>query len=88
MIPVIKRERGKRLPEGAVYVGRGSRWGNPYRIGEHGTREEVIAEYRAYIERHPTLVDELRARHPSALACWCAPLACHGDVLAALLARP
>lgn len=30
----IKRERTKgwRAPEGAVYVGRGSRWGNPTRV--------------------------------------------------------
>lgn len=29
-----KRTKGWRMPEGAVYVGRGSRWGNPYRIGD------------------------------------------------------
>jgi hypothetical protein len=27
-----KRTRGWRMPEGAVYVGRGSRWGNPWTI--------------------------------------------------------
>lgn len=29
-----KRTKGWRMPEGAVYVGRGSKWGNPYRIGD------------------------------------------------------
>lgn len=29
-----KRTRGWRMPEGAVYVGRGSVWGNPFRIGQ------------------------------------------------------
>ena len=28
-----KRTKGWRMPEGAVYVGRGTRWGNPFRIG-------------------------------------------------------
>ena len=28
------------LPLNAVYIGRGSKWGNPYVIGKHGTREE------------------------------------------------
>ncbi|WP_146081034.1 DUF4326 domain-containing protein [Pseudoclavibacter sp. AY1H1] len=36
-----KRTKGWRMPEGAVYVGRGSRWGNPFRIAEHG-RERAI----------------------------------------------
>ena len=29
-----KRTKGWRMPEGAVYVGRPSRWGNPYRCGD------------------------------------------------------
>lgn len=29
-----KRTKGWRMPEGALYVGRGSRWGNPFKIGE------------------------------------------------------
>lgn len=28
-----KRTKGWRMPEGAVYVGRGSRWGNPWKVG-------------------------------------------------------
>ena len=28
-----KRTKGWRMPEGAVYVGRGSRFGNPFRVG-------------------------------------------------------
>lgn len=29
-----KRTKGWRMPEGAVYVGRGTQWGNPYRVGD------------------------------------------------------
>jgi hypothetical protein len=66
-----------------VYIGRPSVWGNPFVIGKDGTRLEVIAKYRAYLQGQPSLMararQELRGK---VLACWCAPLACHGDVLA------
>jgi hypothetical protein len=29
-----KRTKGWKMPEGAIYVGRGSKWGNPFVIGE------------------------------------------------------
>ena len=85
MIPVIRRSRREKLPEGAVYIGRPSRWGNPFKLGPDLTRDEMIARYRMYIAEHPELVDQLAAREPKMLACWCAPLPCHGDVLAELL---
>lgn len=28
-----QRTKGWKMPEGAIYVGRPSRWGNPYRVG-------------------------------------------------------
>ena len=31
-----------------VYIGRGSKWGNPYVIGKDGNRDEVIEKYRLY----------------------------------------
>jgi hypothetical protein len=65
----------------AVYVGRPSKWGNPYVVGADGTREEVIERYRAYLLENPELraaLSELRGRN---LVCWCAPLPCHADVL-------
>jgi hypothetical protein len=64
-----------------VYIGRPSKWGNPYEIGRDGTRYEVINKYREYIKTKFTtkeIVDELRGK---ILGCWCAPLECHGDVL-------
>jgi hypothetical protein len=69
------------IPAGAVYIGRGSKWGNPFVIGPDGTREDVVAKYRDYLLHHPTLalqVNELQGRD---LVCFCSPQACHGDVL-------
>ena len=66
-----------------VYVGRPSKWGNPFTIGRDGTRAQVIAKYRAWILTQPDLVEAARRElRGKVLACWCAPLACHAEVLA------
>lgn len=67
-----------------VYIGRGSKWGNPFKIGEHGTRADVIAKYKAYLENNPTLLADLPELSGKRLGCYCKPLACHGDILAAM----
>lgn len=83
-----KRTKGWRMPEGAVYVGRPTRWGNPYWVGSWRPNapaaghiesvEEAVEHYRQLVA--PWLpLDELRGK---ALACFC-PLdqPCHADVL-------
>jgi hypothetical protein len=64
-----------------IYIGRGSKWGNPFVIGEHGTREEVISKYEEWIRNNPSLLDDLPELKDKVLGCWCAPKPCHGDVL-------
>lgn len=66
-----------------AYVGRPTIWGNPFEIGRDGTREEVIEKYRQYLVAHPYLIAKAReVLRGKVLACWCAPLPCHADVLA------
>ena len=72
------------IPEGAVYVGRPTKWGNPFEMGKHGTREEVVAKYKAWITNQPELMAALHELKGKDLICWCAPEACHADVLLAL----
>lgn len=67
-----------------VYIGRPSKWGNPFVIGQDGTREEVIAKYREHLLRQPELMKALPELRGKILGCWCSPAACHGDVLAEL----
>lgn len=67
-----------------VYIGRGSKWGNPFVIGTDGTREEVIAKYRAYLATRPGLIAALPELSGKVLGCWCSPKACHGDILVEL----
>lgn len=65
-----------------VYIGRGSIWGNPFKIGADGTREEVIEKYRQYLIENPELVIHTAQLKGKILGCFCTPLPCHGDILA------
>ena len=68
-----------------VYIGRPSKWGNPFLIGKDGTREEVTEKYRQFILKHPQLIEDLYELKGKVLGCWCAPNSCHGDVLIELM---
>ncbi|MHB1201323.1 MAG: A1S_2505 family phage non-structural protein [Polaromonas sp.] len=76
---------GRPMPMGSVYVGRGSALGNPFVIGEHGTREEVIAAYGAWLDaeiakRNPVVLTALAGlREDSSLLCYCTPAPCHAE---------
>lgn len=71
--------------EGAVYIGRPTIFGNPYRIGPDGDRAAVIEQYQAYFDQRVDEDDEFRRAVLGLLgrdlACHCAPLLCHGDVI-------
>lgn len=75
VLRVYNRHAG--APADAVFVGRGSPWGNPFRIGHDGTREECIEKFKYHTL--PTL--DLRPLVGKSLVCFCAPRACHGDLL-------
>ena len=76
------------LPVGGLYIGRGSKWGNPFVIGRDGTREDVVGLHlmwlRGQIEapegQIPPTFREIRAAlSQQPLLCFCAPKLCHGD---------
>ena len=85
MAVLNKYHHGNKVPEGAVNIMRGSPWGNPFVIGQHGDRAEVVKRYRAWLWREiktrPGFADLVRDLHGRDLCCCCAPAACHGDVL-------
>lgn len=70
-----------------VYIGRGSIWGNPFKIGRDGTREEVVQKYGEWIQSRPDLLARLDELKDKVLGCFCHPKACHGDVLIELLQK-
>ena len=82
-----KRTKGWRMPPNTVYVGRPTKWGNPWTVIEFGA-ERAVALFEKMVIRHREMaqergltksVHELRGKD---LACWC-PLdaPCHADVL-------
>lgn len=66
-----------------VRVDRRTRWGNPFHIGRDGSRYDVIRRYAAYLMTQPDLLADLSTLRGKTLACWCAPDACHAEVLRA-----
>jgi hypothetical protein len=83
-----KRTKGWRMPPNTVYVGRPTKWGNPFKQGPDGNIDTVLFRYKQWLEGEledrPHLLDELKGKD---LACWC-PLdkACHADILLRRLA--
>lgn len=81
----------RRTDDWDVYVGRPSAFGNPF-THERGrtlaqftvaSREEAIRRFEEWLMGQPDLLARVRVElRGKRLACWCAPLACHGDVLA------
>jgi hypothetical protein len=95
----LSRKKGWRLPPNTVTVARPTRWGNPFVIGEHGTRAECVGLYGKLIAGNKVTVGDPAALKATRayvaehigellgknLACWC-PLdePCHADVLMSL----
>jgi hypothetical protein len=75
------------MPPNTVYVGRPTKWGNPYKVGEFDSGfgrklslQDCLGLYELFLNSHDApSIEELRGKD---LACWC-PLdkPCHADVL-------
>ena len=79
-----------------VYIGRGSKWGNPYTTIQDKdtmaseiveTSEEAISKYREHVLNTPELMESLDELEGKTLGCFCKPKPCHGDVLLELLTQ-
>jgi len=81
---VLNKHKDK-VPAGAIYIGRGSVWGNPFILGRDGTRDEVCEKYRHYLKQQidcgTISLQNLVSLHNKDLVCFCKPLRCHGDTL-------
>lgn len=80
-----KRKGHPAAPQGSVYVGRPSKWGNPFPMALEAHRQYSIDRYREWLVKNPDgqkiaalARKELRGKN---LVCWCAPAPCHADVL-------
>lgn len=94
MITVINRHHN-------FYIGRGSPLGNRFVIGQHGTRDEVIAMYKVELlekikNKDKVVCDELNKIYKAAksgynvtLECFCKGFAenCHGDIIKEIIEK-
>lgn len=78
-----------------VYIGRPSKWGNPFAVKAGtlaafrvATVDEALARYEAWLRDQPALMASLVELRGKTLGCWCKPGLCHGDVLARLADAP
>ena len=82
MPKLYNMRRPHEVPKDAVYIGRPSKWSNPFQIGIDGTRREVVDKYAVMIMQDVELFaaarEELAGKD---LVCWCTPALCHGNIL-------
>lgn len=80
--PQIWNRHNGNAPAGAVYIGRGTPWGNPFKIETGVNRDMVCDSFEEYVQSKPDLIakikKELKGKH---LLCSCAPKRCHGETL-------
>ena len=83
---IVANKRDIEPLPGDVYIGRPSRWGNPFKVAAEDERSEAIERYRDRLaedlEQNRTTAADLCTLAGRRLVCWCAPKPCHGDVLA------
>jgi len=70
-----------------VLIDRTTKWGNPFRIGPDGDRDEVCNKYEKWLPTQPDLMAAICELRGKTLGCWCKPERCHGDFLVELANR-
>ncbi len=93
---VVRRHRGQPLPANTKYVGRPGKYGNPWKVGEDGSREDCVGFFNLFIRHaiddtrvypeYANIIEDLQGKN---LACWCHdwdgeggnPMYCHADIL-------
>ena len=82
VIHIRSAPAGFKINPDYVYIGRPSKWGNPYSVSMGRTK--CINLFREYLTSMPKLMIALPELRGKTLVCYCKPRACHGDVLAEL----
>jgi len=77
----------------SVYVGRNTThgatiFGNPFKIGEHGTRDDVCDKFAASLPNRPDILAAIPSLRGKVLVCHCYPYRCHAMTLADLANQP
>jgi hypothetical protein len=95
-MPIVKNKRAGALGPDDVYVGRPTKWGNPFTHLTNSSqaqyivesREEAIEAYKEWLLGQPELLEQIKDLRGKNLVCWCAPKACHAEILLELANSP
>jgi hypothetical protein len=78
----VWNKKTEKPPKDAVYIGRPSRWGNPFSMRFESQRPFVIQRFREWLDQNPQIKEEIRRElRGKDLVCFCFPKACHGDII-------
>lgn len=90
----LKRSRGVVIQDCDIYIGRRinmggwslpeSKWANPFKVNTPTDLPESLRLYEQHVRSNPDMISCLHQLSGKRLGCWCAPNACHGDVLVKL----
>lgn len=80
-IPCVVHIKDPNTNKPRKYIGRGSKWGNQFKIGIDGNRKDVIRKHKSSLLQNEELIKSLPELAGHELACFCKPKACHGDTL-------
>jgi hypothetical protein len=73
------------IPPEAIYIGRGSIWGNPFPMSKEVSREECLSRYKVWVKdqilQGNYTLEQLASLYNMDLVCYCSPKPCHGHVL-------
>lgn len=73
------------IPPEAIYIGRGSIWGNPFPMSKETSREECLEKYKEWVKQEVIkgnyTLEQLASLYNKDLVCYCSPKPCHGHVL-------
>lgn len=85
-----KRNVQAEIPLDAVYVGRPTQWGNPFKVEKMG-RAAAVGHFEVWFQAPEQWALRQAARNELTgkdLVCWCDPLdLCHADILLAYVNR-
>lgn len=87
--PQLYNKHHGKVPPRAIYIGRPSKWGNPFSHLANtlaqfkvASRDEAVEKYEGWLMLQQELLEALpRELRGMDLVCWCVPAQCHGTIL-------
>lgn len=83
LLVLNKRTMSSEDSRNAVYVGRPTKWGNPFSVEQYG-RDGCLDRYRSWImsPEQSALRSEMKSHLAGKnLICWCYPRRCHAAII-------